>query len=237
MEVLSHWENLRELIVFTVNDAVKIFRKTPHNTRIYLNRLSKRKIIHQIERNKYTIHKDPFLIASKIYIPSYISLLSALRFHDMTTQLPINIDILTPNRAGSIEFEDTRIQFFRSSYIWGYHNYDYQGFPIAIADPEKALIDCIILKSPIHMVFEALLMRKINIRKTTNYLIKIKNISLMKRMGFLLDCAGLDIYPKVQSYLDSNYVLLERNADKSRLPNSHQAIEKKWKIIQNVVIE
>ncbi|MCQ8898325.1 MAG: hypothetical protein NQU48_02650 [Hadesarchaea archaeon] len=57
--------------------------------------MKREKLIREIERNKYTLHEDPLLIASSITWPSYISCWAALSHHHLTEQLRTAIHVVT----------------------------------------------------------------------------------------------------------------------------------------------
>ena len=89
-------EYLKRYPVFS-NIALKNrLNKSDEYVGLLLHRLSKRGLIFKIEKNKYTLSKDPFLIASRIIWPSYISCWSALKYHNLTEQVPQDITIITP---------------------------------------------------------------------------------------------------------------------------------------------
>jgi predicted transcriptional regulator of viral defense system len=86
---------LDSYIIFNVNTLRKLINKNKRYTRLVLHRLKKGGIITRIERNSYTTKKDPFLIASHIIWPSYISIWSALNYHHLTEQLPKVISVIS----------------------------------------------------------------------------------------------------------------------------------------------
>ncbi len=144
---------LRELEKYPVFD-MNIFRGVAEvkgsYAKLYLHRLAKSGMIFKIERNRYTIHKNPFLIASRIAWPSYISLWSALRFYNLTEQIPHAISVVTAKKRNqsAINFCGTKIVFTHidKKYFSGYKKINYEGHEVFIAEPEKALVDALLLK-------------------------------------------------------------------------------------------
>ncbi|MEW5995717.1 MAG: hypothetical protein AB1744_15160, partial [Candidatus Zixiibacteriota bacterium] len=69
-------ELLRELekrAVFGNKEIKDLTGKDGAYTKLIVYRLKRDGLIKEIERDKYTVHDDPFLVASKIVWPSYIS--------------------------------------------------------------------------------------------------------------------------------------------------------------------
>ena len=91
MKTIKLLKILERYPVFTVNDLARILNKKQEYIKTLLYRLKKRDLVYRLERNKYTIYDDAFLVASLLYFPSYISLWSALRFYNLTEQLPKKI--------------------------------------------------------------------------------------------------------------------------------------------------
>ncbi len=89
---------------------------------------------------------DLFRIANRLQVPSYISLTSALSFHEVTTQIqPGYVESIAQKRTVQYEikgvvFSYTKIQL---DLYFGFQKAD----GIFIASPEKALLDAIYLQS------------------------------------------------------------------------------------------
>ena len=115
--------------------------------------------------------------------------------------------------------------------MWGFENINYKGFIIFVSDIEKTIIDCLLTRSvPIPIIYNAIENTKIDIDRLITYLDKIKNKTLAKRIGFLMEKAGNDISERLKDYIDNNYTALEPN-NKAKGKKC-----KKWRIIENVVI-
>jgi len=71
---------------------------------------------------------------------------------------------------------------------------------------EKAIIDSI-GKVPIYVFEEAL--EKINVEKILEYVEKIGKRSLTKRIGYLLEKQGYDVYSELRSFIDKKFVFLD----------------------------
>jgi len=86
---------LKKYPVFNLKILRDIIEKDSNYSKLVVYRLKKNNLIFEIERNKYTVNKDPLIISSNIIWPSYISCWSALRYYNLTEQLPQNVFVLT----------------------------------------------------------------------------------------------------------------------------------------------
>ncbi len=220
-------KRLEEYPLFTMNEFVRITGKSPEYSRTMIYRMKKEKLLYHIEKGKYTVHEDPLVFSSHIVIPSYISFWSALRFHNLTEQLPKDMMIASPKPKNAINFQGTRIRFFKTKHLWGYKKERYAGFEIFVAEKEKCIIDCLLLKNaPFDEVAKAVAKKELDEKKLAEYAIRTKNITLMKRLGYMMEYFGLGA-ESLAKHLDNNFIPLDWNAPKKGEKN------KKWKIIVN----
>ena len=179
--------------VFTLNDVSKLTFKR----RDYLSRLlCANAKIRKIERNKYYITgAEVNEVASNIVEPSYVSLMAAFRFYDLTTQVPAKVSVVTTKRHKGVVFENMRIEFrtVNRRRVFGYKRIG----NIMIASPEKAILDSLYLREPSYAdVEEALEMglraKSIDVRKLMNYAKEMESGVLVNRLGFILEDIGVD---------------------------------------------
>ncbi|MFW6285760.1 MAG: type IV toxin-antitoxin system AbiEi family antitoxin domain-containing protein [Nanoarchaeota archaeon] len=197
-----------------------------NNSEVVLSRLNKNKKIEKIEKGKYTLHNDELIYATIITIPSYLSGLSALYYYGLTTQIPIKHTIITQNQKKS--FKNFNFIKVNKNYFFGYNKVNYKNFDLFIANKEKLLIDLVNFQYLGVSIIDLnlLLKEKLNIKLIINYLKKINKISLIKRIGFLLEQNNIDIYNYFEKQIkkDKNYILLNTNKIET------QNISKKWRI-------
>lgn len=172
---------LKKYTVFGVRIVSNIINKDKKYAKLFLYRLKKAGLILELERDRYTVHKDALLAACHITWPCYISSWAAIRYYNLTEQLPHYIEIVTtrPKKKRQIQFMNTTIQFIRikRDYFFGYEKATYGDFEIFVAEKEKALADALYLKQmSIDTFFEILKEHKkeINIRKFREYLRKMR---------------------------------------------------------------
>jgi predicted transcriptional regulator of viral defense system len=75
--------------------------------------------------------------------PYYISWWSALSFHDLTEQLPRTVSVAVTSKRRHAELAGLLIRFVRVApqKFFGFRTVRLDGMPVAIATPEKAIID------------------------------------------------------------------------------------------------
>ncbi len=181
--------------IFTRNDAEKILNKPRKYVNLFLHRLYKNKKIGRIERSKYYVMPSSTLeIATGIVRPSYASLLSAFEYYDITNQIPILIEVISPKQHDRLEINGTTIKFIKTSArrLFGYY-FD-RKTRASIAEIEKSIIDALYFNNPQYGYVEeafAKALRRIDIKKLKDYGIKMKCKTLINKLGFLLESQGI----------------------------------------------
>lgn len=234
MKRIKLLKKLENYPLFTNKTVREITQKSPNYVKLLLYRLKKEDLIYEIEKNKYTMHKDVLLFASNLAWPSYLSCWTALRFHNLTEQLPTKIFVVTtrPKKRRILRFEHTDIVFIKTKqkYFFGYKKEAYSGFIIFMAEPEKSLIDSALFKKiSFSELFDILKnnKEKINMNLLVDYLLKIKKKNLIKRFGFILDSLGFDFFDKFNKFIDNKYLALDYTL--KRIGEK----DNKWKVIKN----
>ncbi|MBU3906786.1 MAG: hypothetical protein KKA64_00890 [Nanoarchaeota archaeon] len=238
MKKIELMNELNKYPVFTLKTVKEIIGKNREYAKLVVYRLKKEKLIFEIERNKYTSQKDPIAVISSIIWPSYISCWSALRYYNLTEQLPEIFFVITTRakKKRIIEFGNIKIVFIKTipKYFFGYKKEIYNGFEVFIADKEKALIDSSLFKKASFLEICSIIKNSkedIDFNLLLNYLIRTKNKALIKRFGFLLENLTIDVH-RLEKLIDFKYIPL----DYSIGVNAKMKRDKKWKVIKNVDI-
>jgi predicted transcriptional regulator of viral defense system len=140
-------------------------------TRHTLYSLKNRGIIEQVSRGIYRLVQlppisNPDLVTVSLRFPTaVICLVSALSFHDITTQIPheVSIAILRDTRVPSIDYPRIQVhKFSDAAYRSGIELHRIDDVPVKVYDPEKTLADCFKFRNKIGMdvVLEALRLYK-----------------------------------------------------------------------------
>ena len=146
-------------------------------TRYMLYSLRDRGVIEQVSRGVYRLVdlppiSNPDLVTVGLRFPNaVICLVSALAYHDITTQILHNISLAVPrgSRLPSLDHPPLLVhRFSDQAYRAGIEEHQIDGVSVKIYSPEKTLADCFKFRNKIgmDMVLEALKLYKA--RKTFN---------------------------------------------------------------------
>lgn len=134
---------LRELDmpVFTTRDITSLTGKTPLYVKVFLAYLVKKGKIEKVERGRYCLlGTSPYVVASRVTTGSYVALISAARFHNITTQLPNTILVFSSvyHRPMLIK-GNYRVRFIKVNRKILYGFSEYNG--AYVSDVEKIFVD------------------------------------------------------------------------------------------------
>ncbi len=216
-------EHFAKVPIFSVADINQIIANRAYCKK-FLKRMLQRKIIFKIKRDAYTLYNDSFLISSFLIKPSYISSVSAFAYHRKITQIPNEIFLATTKKAFFVNF-GMKINYFHTNCFFGFNKEKYENFEILIADPEKAIIDSFPVV-PVSIFEEAF--EDIDEDRMIGYLKKIKKSNIIKRVGYLMEKNGYEVYEKLKRYINYKYILLDPLASKKGRR------DKKWGLVINV---
>ena len=235
MKTLKVMKKLETYPTFNVDTVANIIDKDTTYAKVYLNRLKNKGIVKQIQRNVYTVQEDPLIIASRIIWPSYISLWAAFRHHNLTEQIPNTISVVT-TRAKSrenIKIMNTTIVFERIRALWffGFSKIKINDFEIFMAEPEKALIDAMLLKktstTEIYFILKENI-KNISTKKIVDYILRTKNRALAKRFGWMLESLGYNYAKRLKKQTYKTMIPLDITRPLTGLN------DKKWGVVVNI---
>lgn len=108
---------------------------------VYLTRLWKSGLAKRLLRGKISFVDSDFVIASQLIEPSYISLTSALLFHNVTQKVPRRVQSVTS--INSITLDNLGLEYHKilPSLMFGYERHLILGSYCFVATIEKALLD------------------------------------------------------------------------------------------------
>lgn len=218
--------------VLTTNDLAKITRYSKNYLKLYIFRLKKQGLISEVEKGKFTLPKQhPFITATNLVFPSYLSFISAFSYYQLTTQMPRIIYVATTRSKKTVRLENYNLIFvkFPLSKIFGYHKEKFMGKEVFIAEKEKVIIDSLYLPKycPLSEIY-AVLDSDFDLDKLISFALRMNSIVLIKRLGYLLELQGVDIYKKIKKKLNMRYDLL--NPALGRKKNNKSI---KWRLIIN----
>ncbi|CAH8187926.1 Transcriptional regulator [Vibrio aestuarianus] len=140
-----HLDKLKELSIFTTSDAAKL-----GITRAALSRAVKKGLIEKLQRGLYGyVGREESEMQSFAEVGArakngVICLLSALRYHNLTTQAPFQVwlRIKKGDRAPSIEYPKIQIIRSRETEHFGVISTKIDGVSVLITDIERTITDC-----------------------------------------------------------------------------------------------
>jgi predicted transcriptional regulator of viral defense system len=223
--------------VFTTQQFAALVGSRVGSASVLLSRLVKAGIVARIQRGRYALPSTNALaVASGIYLPSYVSLLSAFEYHGTTTQSPRVIDVINPVRSGShrLHLEGGRyvLRFIKttSRLIFGFTKEYVAGEVAFIAEKERAIVDGLLFPGyvPLGEAVSAI-ESGVDERRAMDYAGRTGKQSVLKRTGYLLSArGGAQIDP---AGLSDTYVPLD-----PALPRRGRH-DPEWRVIVNAVVE
>lgn len=221
--------------IFTVNDAARILKKSPEYSRLYLHRLKSRKLLFEVERGKYTLSTHPFVVASNMVFPAYLSFLAALSHHGLTTQMPRVLHVVSLKARTPLTYGGARARFvcFSQKRFFGYKREGMGDSFAFIAEPEKAIVDSLFMPRycPISESFSAIKTGKISAGLMTGYGLRMGSGVVAKRLGYMLEAAGLGDHPALRANQSRRMDALNPNMPLRGERN------RKWNLIINERLE
>ena len=140
--------------LLTVDDVARVLAIRRTSAAVFCHRAVKTGELLRLQRNRYMLRErwerlsreERWRLANLLQVPSYISLTTALAYHELTTQVqPAYVESIAVNRSQVIEIGGTVFRYVKIAPAL------YGGFlkreGVFIATPEKALADCLYLSS------------------------------------------------------------------------------------------
>ncbi len=131
--------------MYSVQQLSNLIGKSKAVSTVYSSRLVKKGLAIRVMKGKISFVDDLFVIATQLVEPSYISLNSALLFHEVLQQIPKAIECATTKN--SLKYNNVKAIYHKipKSLFYGYKRYGKANSYIFVAEPEKAIIDGIYL--------------------------------------------------------------------------------------------
>lgn len=133
-----------EMPVFTLVEAERILQKRTDYVKLFLHRCVKRDVIGRATSGLYYLKQgtNELEIASSVIPNSYVSLISALSYYGLTTQISHVVYVLSPNRHQIIRDVlgyEVKFRQIKWDMLYGFSRKN--AGKLSIANPEKAIVD------------------------------------------------------------------------------------------------
>lgn len=162
-------------------------------TRYMLYSLRDKGVIEQVSRGVYRLVElppisNPDLVTVSLRFPgAVICLVSALAYHEITTQIPHNVSVAIPrdSRMPSLDYPPIHAhRFSNEAYKAGIEEHPIDNVTVKIYSPEKTLADCFKYRNKIGMdvVLEALKLYKARRKSNLGEILKYARICRVDRV-------------------------------------------------------
>lgn len=165
------------IYLFTLADAMRLIGKPKQYTSLFLSR--NKKIRMATRGLYYTEDATEYEVASAILNPSYISLISALRFHNLTEQIPHVIYVVSYKRHRPLpDLNGYGVEFvtINKRMFYGYEKID----GATVATPEKAVVDMLYLNRFAEYAYEAIEEGRVDSKKLLYYAVMSNDKRLIR---------------------------------------------------------
>ena len=176
---------------------------------------------------------EPFSLGTRLVTPSYVSFWSALDVLGWTEQMPRQALLATTKRSRRTRIGAFSLRFVRlaPSRFFGYVRTGRGSWAYPIAEPEKAILDCMYLPryaGGMEEVGKALgeAIPRLSIALLTEYAARMGSRSLCSRMGFLLEGHGIDA-GALQASASRTFVMLDPEGPR------RGRFDARWHVIDN----
>jgi predicted transcriptional regulator of viral defense system len=194
--------------IFSIEDAKRVIER---DTTKIMSSLIRKKWVLPLKRGLYAIVPldvgvkgadsfilHNFVIASHIVEPYYIGYWSALNHYGFSEQIPRTTFIATTKPKMPMEILNASYYFVRieKKKFFGFTEIEVEGERVNISSPEKTIADC--LDHPEHAggieeIARAIYFSKeeVDMKKIYSFAKKMGNLTILKRLGYILDVTGL----------------------------------------------
>jgi predicted transcriptional regulator of viral defense system len=141
-------------LYFSYGDVARVLDISPESARVTVSRYVARGLLIRVKRNMYVLRErwiasgreEKFQLANLGQVPSYISLMTALDYYEITTQVQREfIESVAVKRTKEIQMPRSVFRYTRISNPLYFGFSKHNGF--FIATPEKAFLDAMYLMS------------------------------------------------------------------------------------------
>lgn len=181
---------------FGYEDIARALGISPASAKVSASRYAKQGILLRVKKNLYVLRdvwdasgrEDKFLLANLCQVPSYISLMTALEYYDITTQVQRDfLESVAVRRSKELNVNGTIFRFVKiAAHLYNEFKKEKNFF---IATPEKALLDAFYLMSYGRYSFDlsSLDSAKLDRNKieSLSRVFPLKTKKMLKRYGYL----------------------------------------------------
>lgn len=200
MNTIDFQKKFQSYQVFSLQDVKKFF---PGFSYRQIDRWEKKGYLIKIKQGFYTLADQDinqsfsFLVANRIYHPSYISLEKALKYYGLIPEEVFQITSVSTKKTAEFDTPVGNFSYrhISSKLFWGYKLVKTDDSKFLIAEPEKAILDYLYLNPRLKTVndFDGMRINAdsfaeyIDTKKFQKYLEAFNNKTLIKRANTFLN--------------------------------------------------
>jgi predicted transcriptional regulator of viral defense system len=236
--VLNHL-NENGILIFTLDSIKNSFGSKWTSVLRAINALKTEGIIHNIQRGLYALpaFSDQNVLAFQLAPEGGLAYWTAVSFHGLTTQFSNTLYVQSPRaiRSGSVMDVDFRFIKLKPSKATCYDTIGRGNGKFKVTSVEKTILDC--LDHPEYSpgwteLIKAISKAKLNSKKLIEAAEAVANISVTKRLGYLLETMNKpdqkSFLKYAQTKVNQKYDLLDSESGDNGPFNS------KWRLRLNV---
>lgn len=185
---------------------------------------------------------NTLLLGSLVTFPYYFSYATANAFHNLSSQVRREVFIacqrkLRPKLIREFMF---RFIYLVKEKFFGYADTDAFGVKVMMAEPEKAVVDSVDKPDYAGGIAEvasiiARASRRCDWEKVVAYTLKMESIALVQRLGYLIDCVGIEVPSGMQEKLKEKIKKHSRTyLGAVRIWGPKGTFDGEWQLIVNV---
>ena len=185
---------------------------------------------------------NTLLLGSLVTSPYYFSYATANAFHNLSSQVRREVFIacrrkLRPKLIREFMF---RFVYLVGEKYFGYAETDVFGVKVMMAEPEKAVVDSVDKPDYAGGIAEvasviARASRRCDWEKIVAYALKMDSIALVQRLGYLINCTGIEVPTGVENKLKNKIKKHSRTYLGSvRVWGPKGTFDGEWQVIVNV---
>jgi predicted transcriptional regulator of viral defense system len=125
--------------VFGYAQLALLFGVDKKFVKVYVHRMVKKGLARRLIEGRVAFTEDPFVVATQLVEPSYISLTTALHLRGLIQQVPTVPECVTTR--GTRRFDDVVYRRINPKLFFGYTQEERGGSYVFLAEPEKAVLD------------------------------------------------------------------------------------------------
>jgi len=138
------------------------------SVKVYADRLVRRGLARRLIEGVIALTDDPFVVATQLIEPSYVSLTGALYLNELMDQIPTLVECVTTRNTRQLEGLGIRYRRIHPSLFFGYESMERKGSYVFVAEPEKSLLDMVYFGRLYPSILKRII-RRVDPRKITSY--------------------------------------------------------------------